>query len=105
MFGILMFPLANWSSVLGQRESSEPKEELLTVGVGVCPGVCYGDGSLKGDITRNVFVLVVECWTEEIAARPEERAQEDHHCVCEGGCAPEEGRERLEAEPEERKPN
>lgn len=65
----------------------------------------YRDANLKGDITRNVFVLVVECWTEEISARPEERAQEDHHCVCEGGCPPEEGRERLEAKPEERKPN
>lgn len=61
--------------------------------------------SLKWDITGNVFVLVVECWTEEISAGPEEGAQEDHHCVCEGGCAPEEGGERLEAEPEEGKPN
>lgn len=61
--------------------------------------------SLKWDITRNVFVLVVECWTEEISARPEEGAQEDHHCVCEGGCAPEEGRECLEAKPEEGEPN
>lgn len=61
--------------------------------------------SLKWDITSNVFVLVVECWTEEISAGPEEGAQEDHHCVCEGGCAPEEGRERLEAEPEEGEPN
>lgn len=61
--------------------------------------------SLKWDITGNVFVLVVECWTEEISAGPEEGAQEDHHCVCEGGCAPEKGGERLEAEPEEGKPN
>lgn len=61
--------------------------------------------SLKWDITRNVFVLVVECWTEENSARPKKGAQEDHHCVCEGGCAPEEGRECLEAEPEEGKPN
>lgn len=78
---------------------------LPSVGVGVRPAVFYQDASLKGDITRNVFVLVVECWTEEISARPEERAQEDHYCVCEGGCPPEEGRECLEAKPEERKPN
>lgn len=61
--------------------------------------------TLKWDITRHVFVLVVECWTKEISAGPKEGAQEDHHCVCEGGCAPEEGRECLEAEPEEGKPN
>ena len=78
---------------------------LPSAGVDAHPGVFYRDASLKGDITRNVFVLVVECWTEEISARPEERAQEDHHGVCEGGRPPEEGRERLEAEPEERKPN
>lgn len=70
-----------------------------------CPAVLYQAVSVKGDITRPVFVLVVECWTEEISARPEEGAQEDHHSVREGGCPPEEGRECLEAESEERKPN
>lgn len=69
------------------------------------PAVLCRAASVKGDITRPVFVLVVECWTEEISARPEEGAQEDHHGVCEGGCPPEESRERLEAESEERKPN
>lgn len=78
---------------------------IVDVSISLCPWNIYQDVSLKGDITRNVFVLVVECWTEEISARPEERAQEDYHCVCKRGCPPEEGRERLEAEPEKRKSN
>ena len=60
---------------------------------------------LASPTTEEPANRVVECWTEEISAGPEEGAQEDYHGVCEGGCPPEEGRERLEAEPETGEPN
>ena len=57
------------------------------------------------DVIKNALVLAVECWSTEISAWPEERAQEDHHGLRERRRAPEEGGERLEAQPEAGQPS